>query len=68
MSTDLRGHPWVACFQKFPSLVQRVEEQTVLQMLSFGLKVKQCHVDRVNAATTRARRQTLLIALLDEAT
>jgi hypothetical protein len=21
MSTDLRGHPLVACFQKFPSLV-----------------------------------------------
>jgi hypothetical protein len=21
MSTDLRGHPWVACFQKFPSLI-----------------------------------------------
>jgi hypothetical protein len=24
MSTDLRGHPWVACFQKFPSLLQNL--------------------------------------------
>ena len=43
-----------------------MEEQAVLQLLSFGLEFEHCHVDCVNVTTARARRQILLNASFDK--
>jgi hypothetical protein len=45
-----------------------MEEQAVLQMLSFGLEIEQYLVDRVNVTIACARRQRLLKASFDKST
>jgi hypothetical protein len=45
-------------------MAQRMEEQAVLQMLSFGLEMEKCHIDCVNVTLSEPLYRVPLINTL----